>query len=114
MRDLEGLRDLPGSIWRFSVKPTDAPALVNRLEALGAGPFLLDWGGGLVWAVCDRPQDLRGALVGQGHATVLRAHPDMDRVPRFHQRSVPIARIEAGLRTKFDPRGILNTGLMDS
>jgi glycolate oxidase FAD binding subunit len=113
--DLEDFHDRDGVLWRFSVKPSDAPELVERLRVAGAIHFQLDWGGGLVWALCPDQQDLRTALQGGGHGTVARTQNSCpSTIPMFHPRGSVIARIEAGLRQKFDPRGILNPGLMDS
>lgn len=46
VRDLQPLVSLEGAVWRLSVKPSDAP---NVLERLGNPPAVCDWGGGLVW-----------------------------------------------------------------
>ena len=48
-----------------------------------------------------------------GHATLMRASADtVARLGRFHPEPEPLARISAGLRARFDPRGIFNRGLM--
>ncbi len=100
----EGLTDgLAGApVWRVSVKPSDAVALLVGLE----GAALLDWGGGLVWY--RGAGDLRGraAALG-GHATLVRGAG-----VAFHPEAPAVACLAAGLRATFDPRGILNTGLM--
>jgi glycolate oxidase FAD binding subunit len=52
---------------------------------------------------------LRAALGAfDGHATLVRGSSQ----PRFHPEAAGVARITAGLRARFDPRGLLNTGLM--
>ncbi len=106
------------SLWRVSVKPSDAPALVGRIAGRHAISHSLDWGGGRIW-VGARDADIaalhgdlqREAAALQGHATLVHS-PEPDIGPRFQQEAPAIARLSAGLRAKFDPRGILNKGLM--
>ncbi|WP_346728827.1 FAD-binding protein [Paroceanicella profunda] len=115
----EGFRDLawaagrPGDLWRLSVRPSDGPALAARLRAAGAGEIVFDWGGGLLWALAPEGTDLRPALAGPGHATLLRAGPETRRALGAFQPEAPaIAAISKALRARFDPRGILNPGRM--
>lgn len=106
LRDVTVLQGRSGDIWRISVKPSDAPQLV---AGLGAISVLYDWGGGLIWALMPEGVDLRAKMGNvQGHATLLRGTG----FTRFHPEAAPLAAISAGLRTQFDPRGILNAGLM--
>jgi len=110
VRDVAGLLTGPGDVWRLSVKPSDAPALVAK----AGGQALYDWGGGLVWLLMPEGCDLRAQL-GQikGHATLIRASAGMRaRIPPFHPEAAPVAALAEGLRRRFDPRGILNPGLM--
>ena len=113
--DWAAIRDatvLPGEgdIWRLSVKPSDAPGV---LERLGAQAALLDWGGGLIWARMAAGSDVRARMQVPGHATLLRAAPDTRaRLGVFHPEPPALAAISTGLRAKFDPRGLLNSGLM--
>ena len=106
IRDVVPLADVAGDLWRISVKPSDAPAL---LAAVAPRAHLLDWGGGLIWAVTDPGHDLRAAMSCPGHATLLRSDSDL---PRFHPEPAPLAALARGLRARFDPRGILNPGVM--
>jgi glycolate oxidase FAD binding subunit len=108
VRDAERFAGTPGDVWRISVKPTDAVLVAERL---GAEDLLFDWGGGLIWAEVPPGTDLRGRLAGiAGHATRVRGTGDG--LPAFHPEPAPIAALAAGLRAKFDPRGILNPGIM--
>jgi len=106
IRDVAAFADQPGDVWRLSVKPSDAAGIV---AGIGAKAVQYDWGGGLIWAL-TQGGDLRAALGDfKGHATLIRGTAD---VPTFQPESAPLAAITAGLRAKFDPRGILNPGIM--
>ena len=91
--------------------PTDGPSVAG---ALPDAKLLFDWGGGLVWAGVAPGTDVRAALTGiAGHATLIRASDETRaRLGAFHPEPAPVAALSAGLRKKFDPRGILNPGLM--
>ena len=111
IRDLADFADRDGDVWRLSVKPSDAPALVARA---GAKAARYDWGGGLVWLLTEAGADLRGQLGAfGGHATLIRAaSATRAALPVFHPEPGPVAALSAGLRARFDPRGLLNPGLM--
>lgn len=111
MRDVEAFAGQPGDVWRISVKPSDGPRVGAALQAQG---LLYDWGGGLIWARVGEGRDIRPALEGVGgHATLIRASEETRAaVPAFQPEPAPLAAISAGLRAQFDPRGILNPGLM--
>jgi glycolate oxidase FAD binding subunit len=57
---------------------------------------------------------LRGYLAkAGGHATLVRASKAVQAVvPVFHPEPAGVAALSAGLRAKFDPRGVFNPGLM--
>ncbi|TMV46917.1 glycolate oxidase subunit GlcE, partial [Thioclava sp. BHET1] len=70
LRDLAPFVGQPGDLWRISVPPSQAPAL---LRVLGAEAVMLDWGGGLIWARMAPGTDLRGRIGSlAGHATLMR------------------------------------------
>ncbi|WP_299139534.1 glycolate oxidase subunit GlcE [uncultured Tateyamaria sp.] len=106
------------SVWRASVKPSDAPALVAALPDGCA--TLLDWGGGLVWigqsggdttATHGTIQSTVATL--GGHATLIKASNAVRAsVPVFQPEQPGVAALSTALRARFDPRGILNPGLM--
>ncbi|MBQ2262626.1 MAG: FAD-binding protein [Loktanella sp.] len=105
IRDVTAFADQPGDVWRLSVKPSDAPELVAKAQARGV---IYDWAGGLVWLLSEG--DLRARLGDfTGHATLIRGNAA---VPVFQPEPAPIAAIAAGLRAKFDPRGLFNPGMM--
>ena len=92
------------------MKPGDAPELI---DALGAHAVLLDWGGGLMWVDMPKRADLRARMSVPGHATLMRSDDKgFEQVARFHPEAAPLAKISARLRARFDPKGLLNPGLM--
>ena len=111
VRDAAAFAGRDGAVWRVSVKPTDGPALGARLAG---AELLYDWGGGLVWVLAPETLDLRAAMAGlPGHATLVRASDDAKRrLGVFHPEPAPVAVLSAGLRSRFDPMGILNPGRM--
>ncbi|MDG4649543.1 FAD-binding protein [Roseibacterium sp. SDUM158017] len=110
VRDVLPFAEAPGDVWRISVKPSDGPDVAARTE----GETFLDWGGGLIWARVEEGTDLRARLGAfAGHATLVRASEETRaRIAPFQPEPAPIAALSQGLRDKFDPRGILNPGLM--
>ncbi|MFN3844990.1 MAG: FAD-binding protein [Paracoccaceae bacterium] len=106
IRDVAPFHGRTGDVWRLSVKPSDAPELAARMDA---DAVLYDWGGGLVWALMPEGTDVRARLgTYQGHATRVRGEGS----GAFQPQPTAVAGLTRGLRAKFDPRGILNTGLM--
>ncbi len=110
IRDVAPFHEGGGDVWRLSVKPSDAPGIVAQVEGAEA---LYDWGGGLVWLrVAQNTQagTIRAAVAETGgHATLIRGN----RAGGVFQPLAPaIAALQDGLRARFDPRGILNPGLM--
>jgi glycolate oxidase FAD binding subunit len=112
IRDVVPFHDLPGDVWRLSVKPSDAPGIVARM---GADAVLYDWGGGLIWALTAAGTDLRAQIGAfDGHATLMRASAETRAsIAPFQPEPPGLAALTRGLRSQFDPRGILNPGLMD-
>ncbi|WP_226624074.1 FAD-binding protein [Alloyangia pacifica] len=107
VRDVVPLQGRAGDVWRISCKPSDAPGLAETLEAEAV---LYDWGGGLVWALLPEGTEVRSRLGGvAGHATRVRGTGS---APAFHPDPAPVAALAEGLRRRFDPRGVLNPGLM--
>lgn len=111
VRDATLLAEVPEDIWRVCCKPSDAPELMARSGAVG---WYFDWAGGLIWVRMLAGDDLRASLGAfDGHATLVRAsEATRAALPTFHPEAPGVAKISAGLRARFDPRGILNPGLM--
>lgn len=103
LAEVTPLQGLPGDLWRFSVKPSEGPALAARL----GGPVVLDWGGGLVWVLLPAGSEARRlAAPYAGHATCLRGPH-----AAFEPEAAPVAALSRGVRAKFDPRGLFNAGI---
>lgn len=121
VRDVTAFSDRAGAVWRVSVRPSDGPALAAAVGEVGlCHDAVFDWGGGLVWMLVDAGGDggaaaIRGAVTPLGgHATLVRGPADLRaRVASFPPQDGPVAALSQGVRRRFDPRGILNPGLMD-
>jgi glycolate oxidase FAD binding subunit len=113
VRDVAPFHAATGDVWRISCTPSMGPDLVARAQALDV---MFDWGGGLIWALTAPGTDLRPRLGDyEGHATLIRAdRATRDKLGVFQPQSAGVAALSAGLRAKFDPRNILNTGLMQT
>jgi len=121
IRDITPFAGGTDPVWRVSVKPSDGPVISRELTNAGLEhSALFDWAGGLVWkSVRGDHEDAGAGLIRQhladlgGHATLIRASASIRAaVDVFQPEPAPIARISAGLRANFDPRGILNPGRM--
>lgn len=106
------------ALWKLALRPSDAPALVERLSRLDGAELFLDWGGGLAWLGLTCGDDaqaaaVRDAMPAGGHATLVGA-PEAVRAsqPVFQPLPPPLAALEARLKGSFDPKGILNPGRM--
>ncbi|TQV69522.1 FAD-binding protein [Aliiroseovarius halocynthiae] len=124
MRDMvtfsQSARGPGGAFWQLSLKPSDAAPIMAGISDQFDVQFCYDWGGGRVWVWAGEDVDqeaLHGALqdnaarVG-GHATLIHSETALA-VPKFQPLSPALSRLTQGLRQKFDPRGILNPGLME-
>ena len=109
IRDVSLFHGRNGDVWRVSVKPSDAPVIAARS---GAEAVAYDWGGGLIWMLMAPGSDLRARLGPfSGHATRVRSGP-ADGIAAFQPEAPALSTLTKALRAKFDPRGILNPGLM--
>lgn len=117
IREAEPLRAAPGeAVWRLSVKPSEGPGAVAALRQAGAGKFLLDWGGGLVWVAGPATEALHHAVMaaaGRGSFTLFRAPEALRQaVPVLPAEPPPLAALSARVKAVMDPAGVLNPGRM--
>lgn len=109
MRTLSALpQDAP--LWRVNVPPNAGASIIARLG--DKARWLMDWGGGLLWVTDAGPDSVRSAAADcGGHATLVRAPTEMrSAVPAFHPPEPGLARLEARVRSAFDPDGVFDTG----
>ncbi|SFV10761.1 glycolate oxidase FAD binding subunit [Methylobacterium sp. 174MFSha1.1] len=118
VRDVLAFAGGDEAVWRVSTAPNRGPAVAAAIAAARPARWFYDWGGGLVWLATSATgdagaADVRAALGGAGHATLVRA-PEAVRaaVPVFEPLSEPLMRITAGLKAAHDPAGLFNPGRM--
>ena len=109
-------------LWRLSVPPSEAAAIMAKLGKVLATQYFYDWAGGAIWIEAPMSEDagepaIRGALnsmvVGDGHATLIRAsEATRALIAPFHPLSPVLATVEDRLRKQFDPQGMFNPGRM--
>lgn len=114
MRDASRLgQGGPGDVlWRISL-PMSAGARVAVAVMEAGGQPLIDWAGGLVWALAPpnlAAARIRGLAEGAGgHAVMVRAPEDVRRsIPALHPQAPGVAALEARVRDVFDPAGIFD------
>ncbi len=108
VRDVTPFANREGDVWSLSIKSTDFQhfAGVNPQD-----DKLVDWACGRVWMLMSPGSDVRANMDGiDGHATLVRGGNGS--LPRFHPEAPPLALMAEALRQKYDPKGILNPGLM--
>lgn len=99
-------------VWKLSVPPMSGAGVAERLAAAAPSDVFLDWAGGLVWARTEAgPDQVRTALGGEGHATLVRADNAMRAtVDVFQPQDAGLAALSRRIKKNFDPAGILNPG----
>jgi glycolate oxidase FAD binding subunit len=92
-------------LWRVAVPPVAPPLALP-------GAQLLEWGGALRWLAGPGPADAvrEAAQRAGGHATLFRAREKISGA--FAPLGPAAMRLHRGLKTVFDPAGILNPGRM--
>lgn len=104
-----------GRMW-FGMNASHAEAAADQFGA--NDPYTADKAYGLIHGVLQHmlsPEIMaHGAPAGSGHATLIKA-PTATRtnVSVFQPQSDAVSTLTKALRAKFDPRGILNPGLMN-
>ncbi|MBS0267385.1 MAG: FAD-binding protein [Proteobacteria bacterium] len=107
------------SLWRISTLPTKAPEIVAAIQKFMHAVAFYDWSGALVWLEVPAAADAgaadvrRAVAVRGGHATLIRAEPEIrSTVDVFEPLKPEIERLTRGIKSAFDPNGLLNRGRM--
>ena len=107
------------SLWRIATLPSKAPEIVAAIQKFMDAVAFYDWSGGLVWLEVPAAADAgaadvrRAVAVGGGHATLIRAEPEIrSTVDVFEPLKPEIERLTRGIKQAFDPSGLLNRGRM--
>ncbi|MGB6242080.1 MAG: glycolate oxidase subunit GlcE [Castellaniella sp.] len=89
-------------LWRLSLPP--------RTPALGLGPTLHEWGGGLRWLTGDQDAAaLRARVQALGGSACLYHRGGVSRdVSTFHPLAAGVMQIHRRLKQEFDPSGVFN------
>lgn len=99
-------------LWRISIPPTVAAAVVAALEP---SYFVADWAGGLLWLEpgASLPRDVHALAQSLGgHAMLFRGGDDMRRGDVFQPLDPVTAQLTKRLKAAFDPLGVFNPGRM--
>ncbi|MBM2577431.1 FAD-binding protein [Jannaschia sp. Os4] len=96
VRDVAAFHGGDDEVWRVHVRPSRAAEVVAAMP----GRAVMDWGGGLVWLAVPPGTEVRGALPA-GYATLVRGQG-----AALHPTAPEVATLEAGLRARFDPKGL--------
>ncbi|NBV59611.1 MAG: glycolate oxidase subunit GlcE [Rhodobacteraceae bacterium] len=109
------------TLWRVSLKPSDAPAFLAAVDPEQQLKCQIDWGGGLIWLGAQTAENaantharLRAEIATLGgHVTMLKAPTALRTSLAVFQPEPPAtAALARALRHRFDPKAILNPGLM--
>ncbi len=121
-RELQRLSFFTGGtdpIWRISTAPRTAPRVVQAIANYMDCKVAFDWSGGLIWLEVPESADAGAAEIRRviatngGHATLIRAKPEVRRtVEVFQPLEAGAANLTRRLKAAFDPAGILNPGRM--
>lgn len=115
VRDVLPLADnLSRSVWKISVTPSLAPAVVAKLKSQFELRYFFDWAGGLIWLDCEGENStaIRAAIF-DGHATLMRA-TEFIRIQTtiFQPQAKALAALSARVKNSFDPQSLFNPGRM--
>lgn len=116
LRDVKHFADSHNRhVWKISIPPQDAPAVIEALKPHLEFRYVFDWAGGLIW-LDHEPQAsshlIRGALKS-GHAMLFRADDEArNNEAVFSPQPAPLAALTERVKRAFDPKGLFNPGRM--
>jgi glycolate oxidase FAD binding subunit len=119
IRNLAPLAGVAGAVWRLSMPQASVARIVEELSRALSFRWFCDWGGGLIWLCIEPGQPdaaciLRGAVQGQGHATLFTASfEDRVGVDTFQPLPGPLAALHDRVKYAFDPAGVFNPAAMN-
>ncbi|CFW99313.1 FAD-linked oxidase [Candidatus Filomicrobium marinum] len=106
-------------LWRISTAPTAGPKVVAAIKRHMPAEAYYDWSGGLIWVEVPASADAgasdirRAVAVNGGHATLIRAEPEVRASVEVFQPQAPaVEKLMRGLKDAFDPYRVLNPGRM--
>lgn len=108
----------PRPLWRVSAAPVAGQQLVAALRLETGVDAFYDWQGGLVWLRMEADPEavlLRRYLkaVGGGHATLLRARPEvLAATETFQPQADAVAALQSRVKASFDPAGLFVSRMM--
>ncbi len=121
MRVLRFFEGSEGVIWRISIAPKKAPRFVAAISGHMECRAVYDWSGGLIWLDLAPTHDAGASEIHRtvaeigGYATLVRAEPAVRAaVEVFQPLESGAAALTRGIKSAFDPAGILNPGRMYS
>lgn len=119
LRQLSVLQQDSRPLWRISTKPTNGYKVVEAIRRYMPVDAFYDWSGGLIWlelpeAADGGASDVRRVIAQfGGHATLMRAEPAVrSAIDVFQPLEPGVERLTRGIKSAFDPAGILNPGRM--
>lgn len=119
LRELHHLIAENRQVWRISVAPKLGPVVAGAIGKYMDVDVSYDWSGGLVWLLVPTSRDAgvtdirRVIALYGGHATLMKAEPDVRAAIEVFQPLVPgIDRLSHSLKQAFDPYRVLNPGRM--
>ena len=94
-------------LWRLSVPSTSQRILISGEQAM-------EWNGAQRWLMSNEPADKIRALVTKIGGSATRFNNDRGQGAIFHPLASGVAELNKRLKSKFDPKNILNPGRMDN